>query len=192
MSGSEHFGQVVANLLGSAAWQKADPATGRSDVVLLRKLLTANCGERQVGQRVPHELSFHTVLAVELLFKGENYKHLVDILLDELDAMLFPCPQLRTDEKNYRDSEMVELLGELEVNVREIDEHSDVGPLRADGGLQAAKFAIDPRQVADDLGDSHDRHIFRADYALEAGIDHARAAHSNEPDGLAIRFPFGV
>ena len=83
----------------------------------------------------------------------------------------------------------MELLGELEVNVGEIDEHSDVGPLRADGGLQPAKFAIDAWQMADDLGDAHDRHIFRADDALEAGIDHARSAHSHESRGLANRAP---
>jgi hypothetical protein len=41
--------------------------------------------------------------------------------------------------------------------------------------------------MADDLCDAHDRHIFRADYALEAGIDHARSTHSHESRGLANR-----
>jgi hypothetical protein len=182
------FRQVVANFLSSTPRQKADPATGWIQIVLMGKLFAAHCWERQVGQGVTHELGFHTVLAVELLFKRENYKHLVHILLDELDAMFFPCPKLRAYEENHGNSEMVELLGELEVNVREINEHSDVWPLRADCRFQAAKFAIDTWQMADDLGDTHDSHVFRPDYALETGIDHARATHSDEPGRLAIRF----
>ena len=60
---------------------------------------------------------------------------------------------------------------------------------RSSGGQKSRDHSW---QMADDLCDAHDRHIFRADYALEAGIDHARSAHSHESRGLAnrVQLPF--
>jgi asparagine synthetase B (glutamine-hydrolysing) len=52
---------------------------------------------------------------------------------------------------------------------------------RADGLLELAELAVDARQVADDLGQPHHRHIFGADHALQAGRGHALAAHAEEP-----------
>ena len=60
----------------------------------------------------------------------------------------------------------------------EVDEDGDVGPAGADGSLELAEFAIDAGQVADDFGEAHDGHVFRADDALEAGGGHARTAHA--------------
>ncbi len=58
----------------------------------------------------------------------------------------------------------------------------------ADGALEAAEFAVDAGQVADDFGDAHDRHVFRAHDALEAGIGHALAAHAEEGGSPPLSF----
>jgi hypothetical protein len=54
------------------------------------------------------------------------------------------------------------------VNLREVDEHGHAGAAVADGLLQLAELAPDARQVADDLGQPHDGHLFGADDALQA------------------------
>ena len=98
--------------------------------------------------------------------------------------MLLPGPELGADEEDDGDAEAVELLGQLEVDVGEIDEDGDIGAAGADGGFELAEFAIDAGQVADDFSDAHDGHVFRADDAVEAGGDHALAAHAEEGGGL--------
>ena len=59
----------------------------------------------------------------------------------------------------------------------------------ADGALELAEFAVDAGQVADDFSDAHDRHVFRADDALEAGGGHALAAHAEEARLAARELP---
>ncbi len=125
------------------------------------------------------EFGFHAALAIERLLEGEDHEHAVDVALDELDAVFLPGPELRADEEEDRDAEAMELFGELEVDVGEVDEDGERGAALADGVLETAKFVIDAGQVADDFGDAHDRHVFSADDAIEAGIDHALAAHAN-------------
>jgi hypothetical protein len=75
----------------------------------------------------------------------------------------------------------VQLFGELEVDVGEIDQDGEGGAALLDGMFEAAEFAVDAGQVADDLGDAHDGHVFRADDAVEAGGGHALAAHPPIP-----------
>ena len=67
------------------------------------------------------------MVAIERLFEGKDDEHLVDVFLHELDALLFPGPELGAYEEDDGDAEAVELFGELEVDVGEIDEDSDVG-----------------------------------------------------------------
>src|ERR1039457_93785 len=132
-----------------------------------------------------YELRCNPALAVERLFEGEDYQHLVHVLLHQLDALLLPRPQLGADKKDHRDAKPVELRGKPKVDIWEVDEDRDVWLLRADSCLKAAKLAIDAGQVADDLGDAHNRHIFRANDAFEPDVDHARSAHADEPGRLS-------
>jgi len=120
------------------------------------------------------------VIAIERLLEREDDEHLRDVFLDELDAVFFPGPELRAYEEDDRDAETVELFGELEVNVRKIDEDCDIRPVTAYGGLEAAEFAIDTGKVADDFRDAHYGDIFRSDDAGESSPDHARTAHADK------------
>ena len=104
--------------------------------------------------------------------------------LDQADAVFLPCPELGADEEDDGNAEIVELLGELEVNIGEVDEDGNIGPALADSALEAAEFAVDAGQVADHFSDSHNRHIFRPDNDLEPCGSHALAAHAEESSGL--------
>jgi hypothetical protein len=90
--GGEHLGKVVANLFGAAAGQKADPDAVRVEVVLPGELVAGDGGQRQVSERVADELGADAVVQVKLLLEGEDDEHLVDVLLDELNAVLLPGP----------------------------------------------------------------------------------------------------
>lgn len=72
------------------------------------------------------------------------------------------------------------MFGEPEVDIGEVDEHGDIGPLALDGADQLAVLAIDERRVAQHLGDAHVRDIFGADDALLTGRLHLRAAETRE------------
>jgi hypothetical protein len=74
----------------------------------------------------------------------------------------------------------VEFFGQLEVDVGEVDEDGDVWLAGADGLAELVELAVDAGEMADDFGDAHDGHVFRADDAIEAGGDHAIAAHAEE------------
>src|ERR1019366_4968970 len=154
-------------------------------MIFAGKLFAADGGLRQIRQRMADEFSLNAVLAVEGLFKGEDDQHLVDVFLHQLDALFLPRPELRAYEKDDGNAEPMELLSQPEMDVWEVDENGHAGTPSANGCFEPAKFAIDARQVANDLGDAHDGHVFRAHDALEARLLHARAAHAEEGRGLA-------
>ena len=166
----------LARLPGRRAIQERD---------VLRPASRAKCSREMSGagrsaRGWPTNVDLDAVVAIERLLEGEDDEHLGDVFLHEFDAVLLPCPELRADEEDDGDAEAVELFGELEVDVREIDEDGEVGPVLADGGFEAAEFAVDAGQVADDFSDAHDGHVFCTDDAVESGLDHARAAHADE------------
>ncbi len=184
LRGLHHFGQVVANFLGAAAGEQGDPGCCGVQGILRCELRARDGGRRQLGQRVPDKLCGDATIAVELLFEREDDEHLVDVFPDEADAVFLPGPELRADEKDHGNAEAVELLGELEVNIREVDEDGNIGPALANGALEAAEFAVDAGQMADHLGDAHDCHIFRSNHDLQTHASHALAAHAEESGGL--------
>src|ERR1039457_6052879 len=112
------------------------------------------------------KLRGHALPAIELLFEGEDHQHAVNVFANQLDAVLLPGPKLRADEEEDRNSQLVQLLGKAEVNLREGDEHGHTGPPGWHGLIELANIAVDARQMADDFGQAHRRHIFAADDAL--------------------------
>ena len=131
------------------------------------------------------EFGLDAALAIEGLFKGKDDQHAAYELAHQPDAVLLPGPELRADKVNHRNVEAVELAGQTEVNLGEVDKDGHVGTTRADSALEPAELAVDAGQMEQDFGQAHDRDIFRADDALEAGGGHALAAHAVEGGGLA-------
>ena len=122
------------------------------------------------------ELCVDVAGAVEGLFEREDDHHAVDALLDPAETAALPGPELGADEVDNWDVQFFEFAGQAEVDVGEVDEDGDVGPVFFDGGYETAVFAIDVGHVPDDLGDAHVGDVFGADDALEAGVFHLFAA----------------
>ena len=74
----------------------------------------------------------------------------------------------------------MELLRQPEMDLGEVNEHGHIGPALADGPLELSELAVDARQMTHHLSEAHDRHVFRADDALDSGGLHARPAHPEE------------
>ena len=74
----------------------------------------------------------------------------------------------------------MQLPGQIEMDIREVDEHGHFGPAFANGTAQLAELAIDAGQVDNDLGHAHYGHVFCPDHGVEAGVDHARPAHAEQ------------
>jgi hypothetical protein len=79
---------------------------------------------------MPDELGVHAALAVESLLKGEDDQHLVHALLHPAQAAALPRPELRETNHTTGTPRRVQMFGEPEVHVGEVDEDGDVGPLR--------------------------------------------------------------
>src|SRR5271157_5054302 len=176
---------MVANLAWAASGEQSDPGLRGVEAVFCGKVRAADGGQRQLRQRMTHKLGLDTLIAVEGLLEGEDDQHAVNILANQLDAVLLPGPQLRADEVEDRNAEPVELFGQTEVDLGEVDENGDAGPARANGFLELAKLAPDARQMADDLCEAHNGHLFRTDDALKASGGHALAAHAKKLRRLA-------
>jgi hypothetical protein len=77
----------------------------------------------------------------------------------------------------------MEMSGETEVDVGEVDEDGDVGARAAEGADEAAVARVDVGDVAEDLGDAHDGDVFGADDLLLALGEHGVAAEAGEGGG---------
>src|SRR5580692_7821329 len=119
--GGKHLRQVVRNLTWAAAGEHGDPGFGGVECVACGELFAGDGGQRQLSEGMADELGVDAALAVERLLEREDDQHAADVLLHQLDAVFLPGPQLRTDEENYRHAEAVELFGEPEVDLGEVD-----------------------------------------------------------------------
>ena len=101
---------------------------------------------------------------------------------------MLPRPELRRNEPDDRDPGAVEVFGEAEVDVGEVDEDRYVGAVAPDGGDEAAVAGDNMRDVAKDFGDAHDSDIFGADGLLLALGAHFCAAEAGEEGGGEMWF----
>ena len=74
--------------------------------------------------------------------------------------------------------------GKTQVYVREVDQDGDIGPFRAQAGLQLAVFAVDVGHVQDHFRDAHHGDIFGAHHPAQSQVCHARAS---QPKKLSLR-----
>ncbi len=91
------------------------------------------------------------------------------------------------DEEEDGNAEAMQLFGELEMDVGEVDEDGKGGAALADGSLEASEFPVDAGQVTNDFRDPHDRHVFRAHDPVETCLDHARTTHANKERAASMR-----
>lgn len=137
------------------------------------------CGFR-CQQGVADEFRVDPTLAIEGFLEREDDQHLRDTLLDPAKAAALPGPKLWRDEPDDRNAGAVQMAGKPEVDVREIDEDRDRGALAAYGPDEAAVARVDLRDVAEDLGDTHDGDVFGPHHLLLVLPSHLRAPEPGE------------
>ena len=118
--------EVGADLGPAAAGEQGDPGAVGVEVVAGGVLLAGGLDGREFGERVADEGGVDAALAVEGLLEGEDNEHAVDSGLHPAEAAALPGPELRADEPDDRNSCAVEVFGEAEVDVREVDQDCHV------------------------------------------------------------------
>ena len=56
-----------------------------------------DCRRRQIGQWMADEGGIHSALTIKLFLEGEDHQRLVDVVAQQADASLTPCPELRSN-----------------------------------------------------------------------------------------------
>ena len=139
---------MVADLSEPAAGQQANPGRCGVEAVFGGKLLAADGGQRQLGQRMADELRLRRRARDRTLSsKGKITSMRSTYLRTSWMRCFFQAHNLRADEVNHGNAEPVKAPGQAEMDFGEVDEHGDGWPALADGSLELAELAIDARQM---------------------------------------------
>ena len=133
-----------------------------------------------MGEGVADEGGVDVAGSVEGGFEGEDDEHLRDALLNPAEAAALPGPELGGDEPEDGDVEALELAGEAEVDVGEVDEDGGGGAGGLDVADEEPELGVDVGGVAKDFGDAHVGDVFGVDDAGLAGSLHVEAAEAGE------------
>jgi len=166
--------------LPAATGEKGDKGLGGIKAELCGVFLAGDAWRVSFGKRMADELRVDATLTVEAFLEGEDDEHLGDALLHPAQAAALPGPELWRDEPDDRNACAMKVLSETEVDVREVDEDGDIGPLLLNGFHQPAIVAKDARDVQQNFCNAHDGDIFGVDDALLADCLHLHAAEAGE------------
>src|ERR1700757_1065359 len=81
---------------------------------------------RQFRERMSDEGRVNTAFAIKLLLKGKNHQGLVDVIAQQANASLSPCPELRRDIINRGNPALLHLPGHTPVERRGIDNDGEI------------------------------------------------------------------
>ncbi len=99
------------------------------------------------------------MVTVEVGLESEEDQHAVHELRNGANTALAPGPDLRTDEVDDRDPEPLELAGEPQIELREVDQDGDGRPALFAGRDEEILDLPGARQDAERLRDAHDRDL---------------------------------
>src|SRR5271157_852466 len=137
---------------------------------------------------MPDELRFDAALAIKLLLEREDHQHPADVFTHAFNASLLPRPELRAHVVNDRHAALVQLAGEPQIEIWEVDEHRRIGPAPLRLAHHLAKAAIDGWNVLDDLYNADFGDLASVRQQLAAGRAHLLSADAEEVH-LSTRLP---
>src|SRR5207247_5760179 len=120
------------------------------------------------------------VIAKELLLEGKNNQSFVDVLAQETDSSLPPCPELRRNVIHDWNAAFVHCPRYSPIECRRVNDDGKVGFVLVGFGNQLVKQAPDFWQVRQDFGDADDRQIFRIDDGVASRGAHALTSDPEE------------
>ena len=107
-----------------------------------------DCGAGKFSERVADEGGVYASVAVELLFKGEDYQRFVDVVAEQANASLSPGPELRGNVVDRGDFALLHFAGYAPVKGCGIDHDGEVGLASVGFFDQVPVEAVDLREVA--------------------------------------------
>src|SRR5271156_3746774 len=96
------------------------------------------------------ESRIHSTVAIKLFFKGKDHQRFVDIVADQADASLAPCPELRRNVVDHGNAALLHLPRYAPVEGGRVDHDGEIGFATVGFFDQKLKEAVDLRQVAED------------------------------------------
>src|SRR5271166_1710175 len=125
-----------------------------------------------------------SAIAVELFFKRKDHERFVDVVAEQADSSLTPCPELRGDIVDGGDAALFHLAGDAPVEGGRVDDDGEVGLALV--GFREEMFveAVDFWQVAEDFGDADYGEVFCVDDRVASGGAHAVSADAEKFEGL--------
>src|SRR6266496_676136 len=121
---------------------------------------------------------------IDLRLEGKERDDAAGPARDRPGAARAPGPDLRADVVDQGDPVAFQTARQQTVEVGKVDEHRAVGTALPCGGLETLEGPPQRRKLFEDLGDSHDGELLRADHAVEAGGGQTVSAHA---EGEEIR-----
>src|SRR5947209_8673379 len=125
-----------------------------------------------------HVAHFNAMGFIKVLLKGKDHDHLANVLLYLLHAPRTPGPHLRADKIKHRDTKLVKLTRQSQIEIRKIDEDSGVRPAPLRLLDQAMKLPADIRKMRDNFHQSDHRDFFRMDKKFASFSLHLLPAHA--------------
>src|SRR5882672_1360572 len=122
----------------------------------------------------------HSAVAVEPFFEGKNHQHFVDVIAQEQDASLTPCPELWRNVVGHRNAALLHLPRYAPVERWRVDHDGEIGLAAVGFCDQTLVKAINLGQMAEDFSDADDGEIFRVDDGFATCGAHASSADAEE------------
>src|SRR5690348_17267017 len=116
-----------------------------------------------------------------LFFERKKAEELVHKLANDFDPTLAPGPDLRSYQVKNRNSPAFHLARNTQMEVWTVRQQSSSRGMLSRVPAKPAVFAIDAREVADNLGKSHHGQTCRIDDRLDSGRLELRSGTAVEP-----------
>src|SRR5215469_2553265 len=138
----------------------------------------------KIGEWMSDEFCIHAAFAVELFFKREDDKRLVNIFAQQLHPSLPPGPELRTHIIDHGNAALLHFPGNPPVEGRRINHDGEIGFAAVGFGDEPVKKSPDSWQMTKNFCNADDRKIMRVNHDVAAGGAHLRAADTEEGDSI--------
>src|SRR5215470_15934842 len=176
----EHSGQMVMDLLFSAAGQK--PYKGASGVkpVTTGKLIASGSHANRFHERMPYILDSDAFASIEIFFKRKYHQHSVNVPTNSIHAISAPGPNLRAYIIDYLEPIPAQPARKPHIEIRPIYQHYSMRPSLARRFDKGAVGAIKPPERSGYFGNANYRYVASIDQRLHSCRAHfvaARAEH---------------
>ena len=151
--------QDARHFVGTAAGKDRDGRRAGLQSAGREKDVARRRGLREIDQRMPDEFHGNVAVAIDRLLERKDHKHAIRDLLDRLEPLRPPRPDLRADVVDHRHAEPANQRREPEVEIRKIDQHERVRTRALRLGDELAARGDRSGQLGEGFGQAGDGEI---------------------------------